>query len=158
MTGLGVTGITLTDTFKLTDAEYEILNAGGVWVVANNTQGVAVNYHQITTKTDGTVAEEDSCVSAGDAVVREIRRSVSSLTAGSVNVSDELIQDVRTQIVGTMSMIMSRSYPSSYGPLIEGYEILALGRPASNNAALMLRMDIDTPQPLLKGQVYVNII
>ena len=158
MTGMSVSGITLTDTYKFTDAEYEVMNAGGVWIVANNTQGVAVNYHQITTKTDGSVAEEDSCVSAGDAVVREIRRAVSVLTAGTVNVTEALVNDVRTQIGATMSMIMGRSYPASYGPLIEDYKIIALGRPADNNAALMLKMDIDTPQPLLKGQVYVNII
>lgn len=158
MTGLNVPGITLVDTYKFTDVEYELMNAGGVWVVSNNSQGIAVNYHQITTKTDGTVAEEDSCVSAGDAVVREIRNAVAPLTAGTVNVSDQLIADIRTQVGATMAMIMGRPYPSSYGPLVEGYKIKELGRPKSNNAAVMLLMDIDTPQPLLKGQVYANII
>lgn len=158
MTGLGVDGVTLVDTYKFTDVEYEILNTGGVWVVANDSMGVATNYHQITTRTDGTVAEEDSCVSAGDAVVREIRNTVRPLTAGTVNVSDQLVSDVETQVRATMAAIMGRTYPASYGPLIEGFTIKEIGRSESNNTALMLSMDIDTPQPLLDGRVYANII
>lgn len=158
MTGMSLPGLTLSDTYKFSDIEYDIMNSGGVWVVANNVQDVAVNYHQITTKTDGTIAEEDSCVSAADAVVREIRNTIAPLTAGSVNVSDHLVTEIETQLRATMASIMGRTYPAAYGPLIEGYVIKDLGRVDSNNAALMLSMDIDTPQPLLKGQVYANII
>lgn len=158
MTGMSLPGLTLSDTYKFSDIEYDIMNSGGVWVVANNVQDVATNYHQITTKTDGTIAEEDSCVSAADAVVREIRNTIAPLTAGSVNVSDQLITDIETQLRATMAAIMGRTYPAAYGPLIESYVIKNLGRLESNNTALMLSMDIDTPQPLLKGQVYANII
>lgn len=158
MSGLGVTGVTLNDKYKFTDVEYEILNEGGVWVVSNNSYRVATNYHQITTLTDGTVAEEDSCVSAGDAIVRELRNALSPLANGSVNVTDQLLDAIRLKVTAVMTGITGRSYGANYGPLVINYSILRLERPESNNAAIMMEMDIDTPQPLLKGQFYFNII
>ena len=158
MSSLGVTGVVLSDIYKFTEAEYEILNNGGVWVVSNNSYGVATNYHQITTLTDGSVAEEDSCVSAGDAIVRELRNALSPIANGSVNVTDALIDVIKKQVLATMGGIMGRIYSDLYGPLVIDYEILKLERPESNNAAILMQMDIDSPQPLLKGQFYFNII
>lgn len=158
MTDLVVPGIQLTDTFKFSDVEYDIMNSGGVWIVVSNIDGEVINYHQITTKTDGTIAEEDSCVSAGDYIVRIIRNDLRSLISPSGNVHEELTALVEGQLHATMAYIKGIPYASKYGPLIEGYNIIELGPPQSNNAAFVVKMDIDTPQPMLDGGLYFNLI
>lgn len=158
MTDMVVPGIITQDSLKFSDAEYEILNAGGVWVIHTNSDGNTVTYHQVTTRTDGTIAEEDSCVSNGDAVIRYFRSTIKSLFGGSMNVYDELIPTVESQLVATAESIKVLPFPEMYGPMLVNFTVNNIYRPDSNKGALVVDCDLEFVRPYAGGDFTFNLI
>ncbi len=139
------------NTLMLSDAEYDTLNTGGVWVVRQDATGSPVTMHQITTLTDGTIAEEDSVVSNGASIARELR-SATKKFRGNVNVSDDLIEQLRADILAVFSQIAGRSYSAIYGPQLEDYEIVELKRDDANKQRLLCKLSGAMPLPLIDSE------
>ena len=158
MTDMVVPGIYTQDSLKFTDAEYEIMNAGGVWIIHNDSEGNTVTYHQITTKTDGTIAEEDSCVSNGDAVIRYFRTAIKSLFNGSMNVYDELIPTVKSQLVAQAEAIRVIPFADMYGPMLVDFQVIDIYRPDSNKGALVVNCSAEFVRPYAGGEFTFNLI
>lgn len=146
-----VPSVEVGNTLMLGDAEYETLNTGGVWVVRQDATGSPVTMHQITTLTDGTIAEEDSVVSNGASIARELR-SATKKFRGNVNVSDELIEQLRADILAVFSQIAGRSYSAIYGPQLEDYEIVELKRDDANKQRLLCKLSGAMPLPLIDSE------
>lgn len=143
-----VPSVAVTDSLLFSDVEYDVLNTGGVWVVRQDATGSPVTMHQITTLTDGTIAEEDSVVSNGASIARELRAATSKYR-GNVNISDELIEQLRADILAVFSQISGRSYAAVYGPQLEEYEIVELKRDDSNKQRLLCKLNGAMPLPLI---------
>ena len=158
MTDLVVPGIITQDSLKFSDNEYTIMNAGGVWVIHTNVDGETVTYHQVTTKTDGTIAEEDSCVSNGDAVIRYFRTAIKGMFNGSMNVYDGLIPIVRSKLVAQAEAIKAVPFPDMYGPLLVDFTIDDLYRPDSNKGAIVLKSTAEFVRPYAGGDFTFNLI
>ena len=146
-----VPSVEVGNTLMLSDAEYETLNTGGVWVVRQDATGSPVTMHQITTLTDGTIAEEDSVVSNGASIARELR-SATKKFRGNVNVSDDLIEQLRADILAVFSQIAGRSYSAIYGPQLEDYEIVELKRDDANKQRLLCKLSGAMPLPLIDSE------
>ena len=146
-----VPSVEVGNTLMLGDAEYEALNTGGVWVVRQDATGSPVTMHQITTLTDGTIAEEDSVVSNGASIARELR-SATKKFRGNVNVSDDLIEQLRADILAVFSQIAGRSYSAIYGPQLEDYEIVELKRDDANKQRLLCKLSGAMPLPLIDSE------
>ena len=146
-----VPSVEVGNTLMLGDAEYETLNTGGVWVVRQDATGSPVTMHQITTLTDGTIAEEDSVVSNGASIARELR-SATKKFRGNVNVSDDLIEQLRADILAVFSQIAGRSYSAIYGPQLEDYEIVELKRDDANKQRLLCKLSGAMPLPLIDSE------
>ena len=146
-----VPSVEVGNTLMLGDAEYEALNTGGVWVVRQDATGSPVTMHQITTLTDGTIAEEDSVVSNGASIARELR-SATKKFRGNVNVSDDLIEQLRADILAVFTQIAGRSYPAIYGPQLEDYEIVELKRDDANKQRLLCKLSGAMPLPLIDSE------
>lgn len=146
-----VPSVEVGNTLMLGDAEYETLNTGGVWVVRPDATGSPVTMHQITTLTDGTIAEEDSVVSNGASIARELR-SATKKFRGNVNVSDDLIEQLRADILAVFSQIAGRSYSAIYGPQLEDYEIVELKRDDANKQRLLCKLSGAMPLPLIDSE------
>lgn len=151
-----IPGVTITDTKYLTDTEYDILNDAGVWVVANNSDGEAITYHQITTRTDGTMAEEESAVSNSDAMVREFRIGMKEYR-GNSNIYKSLIPKIRAKLTKIADIIMARQYKTIYGPQLTNFIVKDLYIPESNNAKVICKCRLETPKPLLFSEYEFNI-
>ena len=146
-----VPSVEVGNTLMLGDAEYETLNTGGVWVVRQDATGSPVTMHQITTLTDGTIAEEDSVVSNGASIARELR-SATKKFRGNVNVSDDLIEQLRADILAVFTQIAGRSYSAIYGPQLEDYEIVELKRDDANKQRLLCKLSGAMPLPLIDSE------
>lgn len=146
-----VPSVEVGNTLMLSDTEYETLNTGGVWVVRQDAAGSPVTMHQITTLTDGTIAEEDSVVSNGASIARELR-SATKKFRGNVNVSDDLIEQLRADILAVFSQIAGRSYSAIYGPQLEDYEIVELKRDDANKQRLLCKLSGAMPLPLIDSE------
>lgn len=152
-----VPGITVTDVEKFTDTEYEAMNTGGVWIVANDSFGNAITYHQITTRTDGTIAEEDSVVSNGDSIVREFRFGLYEFR-GNANVTDAYIAQMRANIYAIADQIMGRTYAAQYGPQMISFEIVSLTENPANNTGIIGTFRPGLPKPHLDSDFVFNLV
>lgn len=152
-----VSGITVTDVEKFTDSEYEAMNDGGVWIVANDSFGNAITYHQITTRTDGTIAEEDSVVSNADSIVREFRFGLHEFR-GNANVTDALLAQMRANIYAIADQIMGRTYAAQYGPQMTAFEIVSLEEDPANNTGIIGTFRPTLPKPFLNGDFTFNLV
>lgn len=152
-----VPGITVTDVEKFTDSEYEAMNNGGVWIVANDSFGNAITYHQITTRTDGTIAEEDSVVSNADSIVREFRFGLHEFR-GNANVTDALLAQMRANIYAIADQIMGRTYAAQYGPQMTAFEIVSLEEDPANNTGIIGTFRPTLPKPFLNGGFTFNLV
>lgn len=159
MNELAVPGFAITDTCKWSDGDYEAMNNGGVWLVYNNSDNSAVTYHQITTLTDGTIAEEDSAVSNGDSIVRALRTALRAKgISGKANVSDALLSTINSTIVAELNYIQGIPYNAMYGSRILAHAINALYVPESNRQSVVCRVNITLPLPLQDGLFEFNLI
>ena len=158
MTDAVVPSITTTDVLKFSDEEYKELNNGGVWVIHNNSDGATVTYHQITTRTDGSIAEEDSCVSAGDAIIRNFRTAIKSFFNGGMNIYPGLIPTVRAQLTAQADAIMSAGYPSIYGPLMLSFTVNELYIPESNKGSIIVNCSAELARPYSGGDFTFNLV
>lgn len=152
-----VPGITVTDAEKFTDSEYEAMNDGGVWIVANDSFGNAITYHQITTRTDGTIAEEDSVVSNADSIVREFRFGLHEFR-GNANVTEALLAQMRANIYAIADQIMGRTYAAQYGPQMTAFEIVSLEEDPANNTGIIGTFRPTLPKPFLNGDFTFNLV
>ena len=157
MNELQVPGFAVNDTLKWTDVDYDKMNAGGCWVVARNSEGDLVTYHQITTLTDGTIAEEDSVVSNADEIVRRLRRAVRPFASGKSNVTTALINKIRAVLVAELTQLQAEYYADIYGSRILGFSIDQLYIPEGNKRSLICSLSISLPQPMQDGRLNFNL-
>jgi hypothetical protein len=153
-----IPGFTITDTLGWTDDDYETMNKGGAWVVYNDIDGTVKTYHQVTTLTNGTIAEEDSAVSNGDSIAREIRAAIRPLAGGSSNASNAVISAIEAKFHAVMASIAARDYPDELGPQFEDYSIKELYRPEGNRQRIIGRYTITGQLPLQDGDFGINLI
>ena len=158
MNELVIPGFHVYDEYKWTDADYEEMNAGGVWLVYVNDSGETVTYHQITACSDGTIAEEDSAVSNGDAIVRTLRTAIRPIASGKANVSSALVNLVDKTLRANIDYIMGINYDDLYGPQILDYSILSLDIPEGNRASIRCKVRLQLPLPLQDGEFEFNLI
>jgi hypothetical protein len=158
MNELVVPGFTVLDEYKWRDVDYEEMNAGGVWLVYANDNNETVTYHQITTVSDGSIAEEDSAVSNGDAIVRVLRNAVRPIASGKANVSAAILNLIDKTLRANIEYIMGMDYSELYGPQIQDYTILSLYIPEGNRKSIRCKVRLQLPLPLQDGEFEFNLI
>ena len=157
LTDVVIPGVSIGAAVGFSDADYDTMNNGGVWVCYKDNRGDNVTLHAITTGGEGTIAEEDSAVSNGDNIVRFVRNQLSWLK-GNCNVSNLLIEKVEVDAIDAIARIQSRDY----GPLI-GRQILEVNgitveQDPNNTAGLIGTFNLDLPDVYLDGSFTFNLV
>ena len=145
-----VPSVEVGNTLMLGDAEYETLNTGGVWVVR------AGCYR----KPGDNAPDHDSdrrhnCRGRLGSFERSFdcsRAATQRSTVGNVNVSDDLIEQLRADILAVFAQIAGRSYSAIYGPQLEDYEIVELKRDDANKQRLLCKLSGAMPLPLIDSE------
>ena len=147
MNAMAIPGFAVVDELKWLDTDYTTMNNGGVFVVYNDVDNNTVVYHQITTLTNNSIAEDDSVVSNGEAIIRQLRTAVRPLCGGQGNATDQLLNAIRTRLITVLTSIEGEYYPDLYGPRILNWEIVRLYIPEGNKRSVRCQLDIDLPEP-----------
>lgn len=152
-----VPGWTVADTYSFSDADLDIMNNKGVWIVFQDRFGSVVTRHQLTTTQDGTMAEEDSAVSNACNIVRSLR-SMLYKYRGDANVQSAMINSFYLDLVVALGDIAARAYPDKIGSQLISYGINSLVQDPDNKARLLLSLNLEVPEPFLDGDYQFNII
>lgn len=139
------------------DAELDIMNDKGVWVVFEDLYGYTVTRHQLTTDQSGTLGEEDSAVSNACNIVRSLR-SMLYKYRGDSNIQERMLAVFGIDLVDALDDISQRQYPPKLGSQLLGYSIKQLEKDPDNGARMLLNLDLDVPEPFLDGDYKFNII
>lgn len=154
---VAIPGWTVSNEYKLSEAELDIMNDKGVWIVYTDRYGETVTRHQLTTVQDMTIAEEDSAVSNACNIVRSLR-SMLYRYRGIANVTNDLTAQLKIDLISSLEQIRARKYSYHVGPQVIDYKINELGMDPDNAARIMVDVDIDVPEPLLDGNFKFNIV
>lgn len=157
LTDVVLPGVTLTSAIKLTDSEYRKLRNNGVWALAADIDGSVATYHQVTTRVDNSIAEENSAVTNGDAIIRELRK-LTMPYRGNCNATSALVDKLRGQMGAQLEAISSRVYPAIYGPQIISYSIVKLALNENVSGKIDGKFDLTLPEPYLGADFAFNLL
>lgn len=154
---VAIPGWTVSNLYNLSEADLDIMNNKGVWIVYTDRYGETITRHQLTTVQNTSIAEEDSAVSNACNIVRSLR-SILYRYRGISNVTNSLTSQLKIDLITALEQIKSRSYPFYIGSQLLDYTINELGVDPDNAARIIVDVNLDVPEPLLDGNFKFNII
>lgn len=142
-----LSGLDLQDTLSLTGSQLNSMAENGVWIVYEDTSGTVLSRHQLTTDMTDVRHRENSVTTNADSIVRDMRDNVKDLY-GTGNVSDEMLELIRTRIYAVGGLISSRDFPAKLGPQLQDINIEKLYKDPVNLDKIIVEVDLDLPEPL----------
>jgi len=137
----------ITTTITLGGTQLNNMAAQGVWIVHEDAAGDVYSRHQLTTDMQDVGHREQSVTTNADAIVRDFRDYVSDLY-GRGNVSDEMLELIRSRLYSVKSLITARSFPPQIGPQLQDMTIEKLYKDPVNKDQIWCEVDLDLPEPL----------
>lgn len=142
-----LSNIDIEVTIPLGSSQLNTMAGGGVWLVIEDASGVAFSRHQLTTDMQDVGHREQSITTNGDAIVRDFRDNVQDLY-GKGNVSDEMLELIRSRLYSVKSQITARSFPPQIGPQLQDMTIEKLYKDPVNKDHIWCECDLNLPEPL----------
>jgi len=134
-------------TIPLGSTQLNTMAGSGVWIVLEDESGVTYSRHQLTTDMQDVGHREQSITTNADAIVRDFRDNVQDLY-GKGNVSDEMLELIRSRLYSVKSLITARSFPPQIGPQLQDMTIEKLYKDPVNKDHIWCECDLDLPEPL----------
>jgi len=142
-----LSNLDITVTLPLSSSQLNTMAAGGIWIVYENESGVVYSRHQLTTDMEDVAHREQSVTTNGDAIVRDFRDNVQDLH-GKGNVSDEMLELIRSRLYSVKSIITARPFPPQIGPQLQDMTIEKLYKDTVNKDHIWCEVNLDLPEPL----------
>lgn len=142
-----LSGVEIEDTLLLTGTALNTIAAGGIWVCYEDEAGTALSRHQLTTDMSDVRHQEQSVTTNGDAIVRDFRDNVQDLY-GRGNVSDDMLELIRSRLYSVKSVITAREFPRQIGPQLQDMTIEKLYKDPVLLDHIWCECDLDLPEPL----------
>jgi hypothetical protein len=140
-------------TIPLGGSQLNTMAGNGVWVVYEDESGTVLSRHQLTTDPQSLPYREQSITTNADAIVRDFRDNVQDLY-GKGNVSEEMLELIRSRLYSVKSQIVSRNFPPQIGPQLQDMTIERLYIDPVNKDRINCEVDLDLPEPL--NQLYIK--
>jgi hypothetical protein len=140
-------------TIPLGGSQLNTMAGNGVWVVYEDESGTVLSRHQLTTEPQSLPYREQSITTNADAIVRDFRDNVQDLY-GKGNVSEEMLELIRSRLYSVKSQIVSRNFPPQIGPQLQDMTIERLYINPVNKDRINCEVDLDLPEPL--NQLYIK--
>lgn len=157
LTNVSVDGIDLVNTVNFGAFYLNEMADAGTWLVVKNVQGAIFTRHQLTTDRSSTAAQEDSITTNFDHICRDFRDNVSDLY-GRGNVSDEMLELIRSRIYSTKSSISSRDYSAIIGPQLQDLTIKRLYIDATERDHVWCELEPELPYPMNKLDMLFRLL
>ena len=148
LTNVEVTGFynpTRSTMFNAT--QLNIMAGDGVWIVTMDLSGTVYTRHQVSTDNTDINKREQTITTNLDSISRQFRDGFSDII-GRGNVSDDMIEIIRTRVHSTAESIQGLPYSLTLGPQLQDYEITKLEIDSVLRDHIRLTIEPVLPYPL----------
>lgn len=155
LTRVELVGFALDGKYSFTLSQLNQMAEGGTWLVCED-DGVVYTRHQLTTDTTNYDLREDSKTTNADEISKYYRTNLDNYY-GRVNISEDFIAFLRTVVDGVSINLTTREYSVLLGPQVLSAESCEIVQSDMVTDALVVRIPINTPEPLNYFDVYLTI-
>lgn len=152
-------GVDLDPIYLFSKADADTVSGGGNWQIKKDpSTGAVTTAHQLTSVTDpdDLIQREESITTNIDYISRDLYENLDDLY-GQGNVSDRMIQLIRTRIHVRNEYIRSLPYSDKIGPQITDVEIISIAVHPTLKDTIIVEIDYTVPSPLNVLRVNMNI-
>lgn len=159
VSNMGYDFMTIRGTYKLKRSYLRDLGADGIWIIANNEDGLAINMKQVTTAVSSNINEnEESVVANADTIALALCRSGEELV-GKSNISPLLLATLGLDLRTVLDRFAVNTSGSAYiGPQILAYDILELYQDPVNLDHVIAAIECTLPKPFNRFVITLAII
>ena len=128
----------------ITYSQLEQIASNGVWVIANNSNGIACNMKALTTAASGNINLDNQCITSNvDEIALTISHTGEDLV-GSSNISDTLLLLIEDTVSASLSNRMTNAPNMAVGPQLVSYTVKSVRRVLDN---VYMDLEIEPPAP-----------
>ena len=147
LTNVNVDGVDLNLVNNFGSFHLNEMAAAGVWLVVKDVQGNIYTRQQLTTDMSDLEHQEQSITTNLDHISRDFKTAVSDLY-GRGNVSDEMLELIRSRIYSTKSTITARDYSAIIGPQLQDLTIVRIYVDESARDHVWADLEPELPYPM----------
>lgn len=159
LSNLGYSFLSVSESSGFTNTQLKDLGRNGIWIIANNTDGLPINKRQITTAVSNNInKDEESIISNSDTVALALCYVGKNLV-GCSNITPELIEDLRFQIELVLSTFSTNRTGSVYiGPQLLSYNVVSVYQDTINLDHIYADIEITPPKPFNRFHMTLRIL
>lgn len=159
LSNLGYSFLSVSESSGFTNSQLKDLGRNGIWIIANNTDGLPINKRQITTAVSNNInKDEESIISNSDTVALALCYVGKNLV-GCSNITPELIEDLRFQIELVLSTFSTNRTGSVYiGPQLLSYNVVSVYQDTVNLDHIYADIEITPPKPFNRFHMTLRIL
>lgn len=159
LSNLGYSFFSIDEAHGFTRSQLKQIGANGIWIVANNEDGLPINMRQITTSMSNDVnRDEESIIANVDEIALALSR-VGMDKVGSSNISIQLIAALNLDITMLMDQRLLNTSGSIYvGPQLTAWELLSLYQDTVNRDHVYADISCTPPKPFNKFHMTLRVI
>lgn len=159
LSNLGYSFLSVSESSGFTNSQLKDLGRYGIWIIANNIDGLPVNKRQITTAVSNNInKDEESIISNSDTVALALCYVGKNLV-GCSNITPELIEDLRFQIELVLSTFSTNRTGSVYiGPQLLSYNVVSVYQDTVNLDHIYADIEITPPKPFNRFHMTLRIL
>lgn len=157
MTNVNVEGIDLTYQVNFGSTLLNQMAGNGVWLVVKDVSGNIYTRHQVTTDNTDINRREDTITTNLDQICRDFRDGMKDLI-GRGNVSDAMLEIIRSRVHSLANSITARPFPDLIGPQLQELKITKLYIDPVARDHVWLELEPTLPYPLNNLSVVFRVI
>ena len=159
LSNLGYSFLTVSESGGFTYTQLKELGKNGIWVIANNADGLPVNKRQVTTAaSDNINKDEESIIANADTVALSMCRVGKNLV-GCSNITPELITYLGFDLdILLKSYTINRTGSVYIGPQLLAYDIVRIYQDTVNLDHVYADVEITPPKPFNRFHMTLRVI
>ena len=159
LSNLGYSFLSVSESNGFTNSQLKMLGANGIWIIANNIDGLPVNKRQVTTAASNNInKDEESIISNSDTVALALCYVGKNLV-GCSNITPEMIEDLRFQLELVLSTFSINRTGSVYlGPQLLSYSVVSVYQDTVNLDHVYADIEITPPKPFNRFHMTLRVL
>ena len=159
LSNLGYPFLSVSESSGFTNSQLKDLGRNGIWIIANNTDGLPINKRQITTAVSNNINKDEESIIANADTVALALCYVGKNLVGCSNITPEMIEDLRFQIELVLSTFSVNRTGSVYiGPQLLSYNVVSVYQDTVNLDHIYADIEITPPKPFNRFHMTLRIL
>jgi hypothetical protein len=159
LSNLGYNFLSMAERKGFTNSQLKQLGAEGVWIIANNEDGLAINKKQVTTAVANNLnKDEESIIANADTIAINLI-NVGRNLVGCSNITPLLIDALAFDIGRLMDSYMINKTGSVYiGPQLISWSLLNIYQDPVNRDHIWANIECEPPKPFNRFNMTLLIV